>query len=129
MNKCLCGCGQDVEGTWKRGHIGKTDIGKKKITPWAIENPFVLRADRKRNTRVMVRYKNLRREQGTFKCDLCGIVEWYGKTMSLIMDHIDGQFWNNELDNLRLVCPNCASLLPTHGGRNKVKKNPGYEEV
>lgn len=53
-------------------------------------------------------------------CELCGQDEiWKGKKMSLILDHIDGDRENNELKNLRIVCPNCNATLDTHCGKNK----------
>jgi hypothetical protein len=52
-------------------------------------------------------------------CELCGQGEsWYGKTMSLILDHANGVRDDNRLENLRIVCPNCAATLDTHCGRN-----------
>ena len=53
------------------------------------------------------------------KCIRCGITEWEGEKLSLHMDHIDGNRYNNELKNLRLLCPNCHSLTPTYCGKNK----------
>jgi hypothetical protein len=38
--------------------------------------------------------------------------------MALILDHINGVADDNRLDNLRIVCPNCAATLDTHCGRN-----------
>jgi hypothetical protein len=53
-------------------------------------------------------------------CELCGQDEnWKGKKMSLILDHIDGDRYNNLLENLRIVCPNCNATLDTHCGKNK----------
>ena len=37
--------------------------------------------------------------------------------MSLILDHINGVADDNRLENLRIVCPNCAATLDTHCGR------------
>ena len=37
------------------------------------------------------------------------------------MDHRDGNPDNNTEENLRLICPNCHALTPTHCGRNKGK--------
>lgn len=46
-------------------------------------------------------------------CELCGQGEvWRGRRMALILDH-------NRLENLRIVCPNCAATFDTHCGRNK----------
>ena len=36
----------------------------------------------------------------------------------LQLDHIDGDRSNNELGNLRLLCPNCHALTDTYCGRN-----------
>ncbi len=53
-------------------------------------------------------------------CELCGQDEiWNNKKMSLILDHIDGNSNNNNLNNLRIVCPNCNATLDTHCGKNK----------
>jgi hypothetical protein len=51
-------------------------------------------------------------------CEICGQDEnWNGKTMSMILDHINGVRDDHRLENLRIVCPNCAATLPTHCGR------------
>lgn len=53
------------------------------------------------------------------KCENCGLTEWLGEPIVMIMDHINGNSEDNSLDNLRLICPNCDSQLPTYKGRNK----------
>jgi hypothetical protein len=53
------------------------------------------------------------------RCELCGQGEdWRGRRMSLILDHVNGVSDDNRLENLRIVCPNCAATLDTHCGRN-----------
>lgn len=42
-----------------------------------------------------------------------------GKPLILHLDHIDGDNSNNELLNLRMLCPNCHSQTETFSGRNK----------
>ena len=52
------------------------------------------------------------------RCDLCGQGEvWRGHRMALILDHINGVPDDNRLENLRIVCPNCAATFDTHCGR------------
>lgn len=54
------------------------------------------------------------------KCAICGLVnEWNGETLNFVLDHIDGNASNSARENLRLVCPNCDSQLPTFKSRNK----------
>jgi hypothetical protein len=58
------------------------------------------------------------------RCEMCGQDEnWQGRTMSLILDHINGVPNDNRLENLRIVCPNCAATLDTHCGR-KNRREP-----
>lgn len=54
-----------------------------------------------------------------YSCEVCGISEWNGKKLSLEVDHIDGVHYNNIIENLRLVCPNCHSQTVTYKARNK----------
>ncbi|MGH2847134.1 MAG: hypothetical protein ACRDL0_14125 [Thermoleophilaceae bacterium] len=52
------------------------------------------------------------------KCELCGQDDnWCGKRMGLILDHANGVRDDNRLENLRIICPNCAATLETHCGR------------
>ena len=52
-------------------------------------------------------------------CEVCGQgEEWRGRRMSLILDHINGVRDDHRLENLRVLCPNCAATLDTHCGRN-----------
>ena len=59
-------------------------------------------------------------------CELCGQNElWRGARMSLVLDHINGIPDDNRLENLRIVCPNCAATFDTHCGRkNRIEPGP-----
>jgi hypothetical protein len=64
------------------------------------------------------------------QCEICHITHWEGQQLSLILDHINGINDDHRLENLRIVCPNCDSLLPTFCGRNKgVVRRTGFELV
>jgi hypothetical protein len=53
-------------------------------------------------------------------CELCGQGErWRGRRMGLILDHVNGVSDDNRLENLRIVCPNCAATLDTHCARSR----------
>ena len=54
-----------------------------------------------------------------YQCVNCGCNgEWQGGQIALEIDHIDGDNTNNELSNLRYLCPNCHALTDTYRGRN-----------
>lgn len=54
-----------------------------------------------------------------YKCSICDSPSfWHNKSMTLILDHINGINNDNRIENLRWVCPNCNSQLPTTGSRN-----------
>ena len=53
-----------------------------------------------------------------YKCEICGTVHWMGKKVPLELDHIDGNHYNNNLMNLRIVCPNCHAQQETNSGKN-----------
>lgn len=55
------------------------------------------------------------------KCQLCGWgeVNPYTNTTPLEIHHIDGDYKNNNEDNLQLLCPNCHSLTETYKSHNK----------
>lgn len=88
----------------------------------------VLRYSPKPVSRATVRrqYARWREQQGLpIRCDMpdCTFhtqpLLWAEKQLPLILDHINGNNLDNSPDNLRLLCPNCDSQLPTRGGANR----------
>lgn len=67
--------------------------------------------------------KRLLRE-GIFqrKCYSCSNSEWLEKPIPLELEHKDGNCYNNLLENLTLLCPNCHAFTPTYRGRNRKPK-------
>jgi hypothetical protein len=55
------------------------------------------------------------------KCECCGITDWNGQPTPIELDHIDGNRYNNVIENLRILCPNCHAQTETYCGKNKSK--------
>ncbi len=45
------------------------------------------------------------------ECEICGIKEWLGQKVPVVLDHIDGNNSNHVLNNLRIICRNCDGNL------------------
>jgi hypothetical protein len=57
------------------------------------------------------------------ECSICG---WNKMAtdgrIPVELDHMNGNRYDNRIENLRILCPNCHSLQLTHRGKNK-KRN------
>ena len=83
----------------------------------ADEKNFAKLLEGKLANRPMIR--RLLGEMKGYHCDCCNLTEWLGKEIVLQVDHINGDPYNNNLDNLRLICPNCHSQTETFAGANR----------
>ncbi|KUJ64963.1 HNH endonuclease [Streptomyces albus subsp. albus] len=54
------------------------------------------------------------------RCACCGNTgEWRGESLTLQIDHINGDWLDNRPENLRYLCPNCHAITDTWCGRNR----------
>jgi DNA-binding CsgD family transcriptional regulator len=51
-------------------------------------------------------------------CEVCGIASWNGRRITLALHHVNGDRYDNRIENLQLLCPNCHSQTDTFAGRN-----------
>ncbi len=50
-------------------------------------------------------------------CEKCGITEWQGEKMPTELHHKDGDHYNNNFDNLAILCCNCHALTDDYSVR------------
>lgn len=48
------------------------------------------------------------------ECAICGLKEWQNNYLQLKIDFIDGNPNNQNIENIRLLCPNCFSQVGYH---------------
>lgn len=53
------------------------------------------------------------------RCEICGLVEWQGFPLILELHHKNCNHFDNSLDNLQILCPNCHSIQVGNNGSNK----------
>lgn len=69
-----------------------------------------------------LRLKLLRDGIKTACCEKCGLSEWLGEPIPLELHHKDGDHYNNNLDNLAMLCPNCHAIEPNNSGSSSKRK-------
>lgn len=98
-------------------HFNPYSIGSMKGKRYKSDNEiFIENSTYVNNTSL--KKKLLKMNAIEYKCAICGISEWLGNSLSLQLDHINGNNKDNRLENLRLLCPNCHSQTSTFSGRN-----------
>ena len=81
--------------------------------------------------RHRVKERILMEELLPYVCAVCGLKpSWQSKSLTLVLDHINGVNNDNRLQNLRFLCPNCNSQTKTFSlghRRMKNKRNTKHE--
>jgi hypothetical protein len=114
-------------GTIKK-YIEAWNISTAHFDPYAASRGRQMRNARKPLVEILVEHSTYHRghlkqrlyDEGLKQpfCEQCGQGEqWRGRRMAMILDHINGVGDDHRLENLQIVCPNCAATLDTHCGR------------
>jgi len=95
-------------------HLG--DGGKKRKYKVLINEVFIIN-NKKESNIVKTRLLNYGIVEN--KCSICNIIDWQNIKIALHLDHINGINTDNQLNNLRLLCPNCHSQTDTFRSLNR----------
>lgn len=91
------------------------EITKERVIEYLSENSKLKRSSLKL---YLIRFHLL-----DYRCSKCGNDgKWNGEKLSLQLEHLNGVFNDNRLENLTFLCPNCHSQTPTFAGK-KLKKH------
>jgi transposase len=115
-----------VNYTTNQHRTGRPHYESRISVMWYIENNKYLEASRLRKKLIEEGIKEN-------KCERCGITEWMGGDVPLELHHLDENHFNNNLDNLVILCSNCHAQI--HGynkttsaeaknHKEKIKKAP-----
>lgn len=58
-------------------------------------------------------------EKRGYKCECCKNTTWLNETILLTVHHINGDAYDNHLENLQLLCWNCHAVTDNYGKKNK----------
>lgn len=117
MFTCL-GCGGDFDGpSWRSYCTNACQFLARQavlVEAWLMTGQASIAGNRNHYVRRFIAAEQ------AHTCAVCGCPqEWQGRPLVFVLDHIDGDAENNRRENLRLVCPNCDSQLPTYKSRNR----------
>jgi hypothetical protein len=85
--------------------------GRPSPTPAKQPQDVLVKHDGRRRTKSAPLRRALRQLGVPERCDECGTgPQWLGRPMTLEIDHVDGDWSDDRVGNLRLLCPNCHAV-------------------
>lgn len=108
---------------WNKGKTSEThsSIKKKDTSEILIENSGW--------TSSNIRNRLLKEGLKEHKCECCGRSEWMGVPIPLELHHINENHYDNRLENLLILCPNCHALTDSHTNIDKLKEIINKQQI
>jgi len=94
-----------------KGGKGKKFPKRREISLYFNGNIFINSS----NLRIRLIEEGLKEE----KCEKCLNFLWEGNKIPLDLHHIDGNRFNNTLENLSILCKNCHAQTDNYGSKNR----------
>lgn len=82
----------------------------------------ILKKDGPKNTSSYIRLRLIKEGIKEAKCECCGRTEWINSPIPLELHHINGEHYDNRLENLLILCPNCHALTDSHNNIEQLDK-------
>jgi len=124
MNRICLKCNKELEAYQQKYCLNRCQVDYQydlHISKWKSDSDNGKKCTKTKNISRHIKLYLI--EVGGEKCSSCGWKRRHTITgkVPLEVDHKDGDASNNNLNNLRLLCPNCHALTPSFRNLNKGK--------
>jgi 5-methylcytosine-specific restriction endonuclease McrA len=99
--------------TWNKGKQWSKikDISDRLVEHSTYSSGLPISSYKLKNQLLKLGYKN-------HVCESCGLDEWVNRPIPLELHHINGNKFDNRIENLQLLCPNCHSFTDNYRAKN-----------
>lgn len=119
-NKTCSVCGKHISRENSSGlcqQCFRTEYKKEKIKEWKETGKTGITDEATKVPNVIREYIL---DKQNHKCAICGKIDFHNEMpLVFILDHVNGDASDNHEENLRFICPDCDSQLPTYKSKNK----------
>jgi ribosomal protein L37E len=120
---------EDIPFETNQNRKGIPHLEIRKTSMYYIENNISISASKLRKKLIEDGLKE-------YKCECCGLTEWNGKPIPLELHHINGNHYDNNFDNLEILCCNChgqkhnyCEIVNKLNTSNNIPKTKKHKEV
>ena len=93
--------------TWSK----QKDLSDKLVENSAYSSGLPISSFKLKNQLLKLEYKE-------HICEKCMSKEWLGEKIPLELHHVNGNRFDNRIENIQLLCPNCHAFTDNYRGKN-----------